>query len=187
MAGAEPGDVLKVEIQEFAHEGWGWTCIYPGFGLLPDDFGNYMGLFIWKVGKDGRAELKPGIRIPIEPFMGIMGVAPKEDGAHSTMPPRRTGGNLDIRHLCKGSVAYFPVDVPGALFSVGDGHLAQGDGGKFAVWPSRHRSPSPLGSQSKKAVASQAYNLRLAHRQRAKLTAWAIMPQRQPARTWLRV
>jgi acetamidase/formamidase len=128
MAGAEPGDVLKVEILDFEHEGWGWTCIYPGFGLLPEDFGDLIDLHIWKAGPDGRAELKPGIRVPIEPFMGMMGVAPKEPGEHATMPPRHVGGNLDIRHLCKGSTAYFPVEVAGALFSVGDGHLAQGDG-----------------------------------------------------------
>jgi acetamidase/formamidase len=128
IAEAEPGDVLKVEIQEFAHEGFGWTIITPGRGLLPEDFGDYRGFFVWKVGRDGRAELRPGIRVPIEPFMGTMGVALKEKGAYSTMPPRHTGGNLDIRHLCKGSIAYFPVQVRGALFSVGDGHLAQGDG-----------------------------------------------------------
>lgn len=128
VEGAEPGDILKVEIQEFTHQGFGWTYISPGFGLLPDDFGDRRELFIWKVGSDERAELRPGIRVPIEPFMGVMGVAPKENGAHSTMPPRHVGGNIDIRHLCKGSTAYFPVEVPGALFSVGDGHLAQGDG-----------------------------------------------------------
>jgi acetamidase/formamidase len=128
VAGAEPGDILKVEILELAHNGKGWTAIFPGFGLLPHDFGDYKGVFYWKVGSDGRAELKPGVRVPIEPFMGEMGVAPKEKGAHSTMPPRPTGGNLDVRQLCKGTIAYFPVEVPGALFSVGDGHLAQGDG-----------------------------------------------------------
>lgn len=126
--GAEPGDVLAVEILDITHEGWGWTCVYPGIGLLPDDFGDEFALRIWNVGRDGRVELRPGLRIPTEPFLGIMGVALGAPGEHSTLPPRHVGGNIDIRHLCKGAAAYFPVEVAGALFSVGDGHLAQGDG-----------------------------------------------------------
>lgn len=58
-----------------------------------------------------------------------MGVAPGEPGAHSTIPPYSTGGNLDTKHLSKGATLYLPVAVDGALFSIGDGHAAQGDGG----------------------------------------------------------
>jgi acetamidase/formamidase len=126
--GAKPGDVLAVEILDFAHPGWGWTGVWPGFGLLADDFGDEYGYHIWRAGDDGRAEFEPGIRVPIEEFCGIMVVAPFEPGEHPTMPPRPEGGNLDVRHLCKGTTVYFPVQVPGALFSLGDGHLAQGDG-----------------------------------------------------------
>jgi acetamidase/formamidase len=128
VEGAKPGDVLRVEILDFEHPGWGWTGIWPGFGLLPDDFGDLHEYRIWEAGPDGRTELEPGIRVPIEPFMGIMSVAPAEPGVHQSMPPRSWGGNLDIRHMTKGSVGLFPVHVPGALFSTGDGHLAQGDG-----------------------------------------------------------
>ena len=128
VSGAEPGDALKVEILEIAHEGWAWTMVYPGLGLLRDDFGDTMALWQWRVAGDGRAEFKPGIRVPIEPFCGQMGVAPAEAGVHDTLPARHVGGNLDVRHLCQGSVLYLPVEVSGALFSVGDGHLAQGDG-----------------------------------------------------------
>jgi acetamidase/formamidase len=126
--GAEPGDVLAVELLDFANPGWGWTGVWPGFGLLADDFGDEYGHHIWWAGADGRAEFKPGIRVPIEEFCGIMAVALKEPGEHPTMPPRPVGGNLDVRHFCKGTTVYFPVQVPGALFSLGDGHLAQGDG-----------------------------------------------------------
>src|SRR5262249_55882065 len=67
-------------------------------------------------------------RIPLAPFCGVMGVALAEPGEHPTMPPRRTGGNMDIRQLVSGSTLYLPVEVDGALFSVGDAHAAQGDG-----------------------------------------------------------
>jgi acetamidase/formamidase len=128
VAGADPGDILQVEILDFAHEGWAWTIIYPGFGLLPEDFGDLHAIKIWRIGTDGRAEFDSGIRLPVEPFCGVMGVALKEPGEHATMPPRWVGGNLDVRQLIKGTTVYFPVEVPQALFSVGDGHLAQGDG-----------------------------------------------------------
>lgn len=128
VEGAEPGDTLQVDILDFQNEGWGWTAIFPGFGILADDFGDEKHYHVWRTTDDGRAEFKPGIRVPVEEFMGIMAVALAEPGVHDTMPPRDVGGNLDIRHLVKGTTAYFPVAVEGALFSVGDGHLAQGDG-----------------------------------------------------------
>jgi acetamidase/formamidase len=68
------------------------------------------------------------VAVPIEAFPGVMGVALDEPGGHSTMPPRRSGGNMDIRQLAAGSTLYLPVLVDGALFSVGDAHAAQGDG-----------------------------------------------------------
>jgi acetamidase/formamidase len=129
MAGAQPGDVLKVEVLEFEHYGYGFTIISSdGGGLLPEFFNEPPDLHIWKIGEDRRAEFRNGIRLPIEPFMGVMGNAPKEPGAHSTLPPTHLGWNLDSRHTCKGATIYFPIEVPGALFSTGDCHLAQGDG-----------------------------------------------------------
>lgn len=128
MRGAEPGDTLKVEVLEFAHYGWAWTAVIPDFGLLSKDFGPTKLVRIWTVGDDGRAEFMPGVRVPIEPFMGEMGVAWAAPGPQPTMPPTIHGGNMDCRHTGVGSTVYFPVMVPGALFSAGDGHLAQGDG-----------------------------------------------------------
>lgn len=124
--GAEPGDVLKVEILGFEHKGWGWTGIIPGFGLLADEFPEPY-LKIWELGEDS-AEFRPGIRIPLEPFCGSMGVAPRAEGPLNTVAPTEHGGNLDTRGLVKGAVLYLPVWVPGALFSCGDCHAAQGDG-----------------------------------------------------------
>jgi acetamidase/formamidase len=122
---AEPGDSLAIEILSFTHHGWGWTRCSPAGGLLPGEFETL--LKIWQLGEHD-TEFKPGIRIPLEPFCGVMGVAPAEPGDHLTMPPGRHGGNMDIRHLVAGSTLYLPVLVPGALFSAGDCHGAQGDG-----------------------------------------------------------
>jgi acetamidase/formamidase len=131
VAGAEPGDAVEVEVLEITASPWAWTGVFPGIGVLAEEFGpDSWALHIWHVGDDGRAELRPGagVRVPVEPFCGVMGVALAEPGEHLTMPPRRVGGNIDTRHLIAGSRLLLPVEVPGALFSVGDGHLAQGDG-----------------------------------------------------------
>ncbi len=69
-----------------------------------------------------------GIAVPIEAFPGVMGTALDEPGGHSTMPPRKNGGNMDVKQLRAGSTLHLPVWVEGALFSVGDAHAAQGDG-----------------------------------------------------------
>jgi len=76
----------------------------------------------------GRGRNQMGQTVSLRPFMGVMGMPPAETGAHSTIPPRITGGNLDCKELVAGSTLYLPVAVPGGLFSVGDGHARQGDG-----------------------------------------------------------
>lgn len=126
VRGAEPGDTLQIEVLDLQHGGWGWTAIIPGFGLLADDF-TEPALKIWKLEGD-TAEFAPGIQLPLEPFCGEIGVAPGEAGAFSTIPPGPNGGNIDTKHLTKGATIYLPVLAPGALFSIGDGHAAQGDG-----------------------------------------------------------
>jgi acetamidase/formamidase len=70
----------------------------------------------------------PGGRVPLKPFCGTIGLAPAEPGLHSIVPPRRVGGNMDIRDLSAGTELYLPVEVKGGLFSVGDTHATQGDG-----------------------------------------------------------
>jgi acetamidase/formamidase len=123
---AEPGDALEVEIVSIKNKGWGWNAVIPGFGLLGEDFGNAY-LHHYKLTPQ-YCEFRADIRIPYEPFCGVMGVAPREPGRLTTIPPRENGGNLDIRHLTPGTKVWFPVLVTGALFSCGDCHSAQGDG-----------------------------------------------------------
>ena len=129
VEGADSGDTLEVEFLEFVPADWGWTAIIPGFGLLSEEF-KEPALKIWRLagGENGWAEFEPNIRIPLAPFCGEVGVAPGEDGAFSTIPPYRHGGNMDTKHLTKGAKLYLPVETQGALFSLGDGHAAQGDG-----------------------------------------------------------
>ena len=127
--GAAPGDALKVTVMSFAPSGWGWTASIPGFGLLADQFPE-PALHLWKYDPTtlAAAMYGPGGRVPLKPFAGTIGVAPAEAGPHSIVPPRRVGGNMDIRDLAAGTTLYLPVEVAGALFSVGDTHAAQGDG-----------------------------------------------------------
>jgi|SRR6267143_3658787 acetamidase/formamidase len=129
VAGARPGDVLAVEILEVAPRApFGWTAIRPGRGLLPEmDFPKPF-LQIWDLSDGISARMGQDVAIPLEPFPGVMGTALDEPGGHSTMPPRKNGGNMDVKQLVKGTTLYLPVWVDGALFSVGDGHGAQGDG-----------------------------------------------------------
>jgi acetamidase/formamidase len=132
VRGAFPGSVLEIAIDEVRPERWGWTWAgprpwYPGYDMgIKEDT-----LVGWDI--DGNAGLARdthgmGITIPIQPFMGVMGNALSESGRHPTQPPRRVGGNIDCRELQVGSSLYLPIEVEGALFSVGDGHAAQGDG-----------------------------------------------------------
>lgn len=127
--GAEPGDALKVTIGEFTPSGFGWTAIIPGFGLLADQFTDPH-LQLWEYDRTATtpAVFSDKARVPLKPFAGTIGVAPAEPGPHDIIPPRRTGGNMDIRDLAAGTELYLPVEVAGALFSVGDTHAAQGDG-----------------------------------------------------------
>lgn len=127
--GAEPGDALVVRIHQFKPSGFGWTANIPGFGLLADQFKD-PALHVWSYDKDKPtvSAFSPFGKVPLKPFAGTIGVAPAETGLHSIVPPRRVGGNLDIRDLAAGTTLYLPVEVAGALFSIGDTHAAQGDG-----------------------------------------------------------
>jgi acetamidase/formamidase len=127
--GAEPGDALKVVVEQFAPSGWGWTANIPGFGLLADQF-REPALRLWSYDAAGMAPAAFGrfARVPLKPFAGTIGLAPAEAGQHSVIPPRRVGGNMDLRDIAAGAELYLPVEVAGALFSVGDTHAAQGDG-----------------------------------------------------------
>jgi acetamidase/formamidase len=126
VEGAEPGDVLQVDVVEVVHKGWGWSSVVEGLGFLKERFsGPY--LFHWQLEGGVSRSLAPAV-VPLRPFCGVMGVAPAEDGEFRTRPPGIFGGNMDVRELCRGATLYLPVLNRGALFSAGDAHAAQGDG-----------------------------------------------------------
>jgi acetamidase/formamidase len=126
IEGAEPGDVLEVEVLATRHCGWGWSSVVEGLGFLKERFRQPY-LFHWQLEGEFTSSLFPAV-VPLRPFLGVMGVARAEDGSFRTRPPGPFGGNLDVRELCAGSRLYLPVFNRGALFSCGDGHAAQGDG-----------------------------------------------------------
>src|SRR4051795_5495731 len=127
VRGAEPGDTVAVEILDLHTRGWGWTAILPELGLLPQDFPDpYLRVFDISNGEVIR--FRDDVEIPITPFFGTMGVCPAGASAQPVMPPGTFGGNMDTRQLTIGTTLYLPVQVPGALFSCGDAHAAQGDG-----------------------------------------------------------
>ena len=161
--GAEPGDVLEVEILDVEPDRYGYTVQVPGFGFLRDVFPDPFKVN-WDLA-DGWATAPglPGVRIPGSPFMGTIGLTPGHEllvrtaareqalldrggfvlppspssavpddpriaaEALRTIPPREQAGNVDIKQLGKGARLRIPVDTPGALFSAGDAHFAQGD------------------------------------------------------------
>jgi acetamidase/formamidase len=130
VEGAEPGDVLEIRIQSIALAiEYAYNAFSTRGGFLPQDF------------KEGKMKIIPldatrmvahfsdDIEIPLRPFFGSMGVAPAPSaGRVSSAPPGKHAGNLDNKDLVAGSTLYIPVNAPGALFEVGDGHAGQGDG-----------------------------------------------------------
>jgi acetamidase/formamidase len=129
--GAEPGDTLEVRVLDVRlRQDWGYNAIRPLAGTLPGDFDTSSRLL--NIPLDAQrmvARLPWGLDLPLHPFFGVMGVAgPARWGRIGTIVPRAHGGNLDNKELGPGASLYLPVHVPGALFSCGDGHAAQGDG-----------------------------------------------------------
>jgi acetamidase/formamidase len=131
IRGAEPGMTLAVEINDVRPGAWGFTAV----GGWPHPVNERLGLvdqgtfLLWTLDSDKlTGHNQYGRTVALRPFMGVMGMPPAEPGRHSTVPPRITGGNIDCKELVAGSTLYLPIAVPGGLFSVGDGHAAQGDG-----------------------------------------------------------
>ena len=163
VRGAEPGDVLEVEILDVEPDRYGYTVQVPGFGFLRDIFPDPFKVN-WDIAEGwATAPELPGVRVPGSPFMGTIGLTPGHEllvrtaareqalldrggfvlppspssavpddpriasEALRTIPPREQAGNVDIKQLGKGARLLIPVDTPGALFSAGDAHFAQGD------------------------------------------------------------
>jgi amidase len=131
VVGAEPGDTLAVEVLDIELVGQGGQGIIPGLGVLPwEDLP--VELFS---PADGAIEWLRGIRIPLRPNLGCVGVAPVGEEPIPSIWPGDHGGNTDNRYCCAGSTLYFPVNHPGALLTLGDCHQMQGDGELCGVAP----------------------------------------------------
>ncbi|NNE86034.1 MAG: acetamidase/formamidase family protein [Alphaproteobacteria bacterium] len=130
VRGAEPGDVLEVRVIDVQlRQDWAWNMIAPLKGSLPEDFHDNRVIRIDLDNEAGVATPPWGIELPINPFFGVMGVAPPPAwGTITSIVPQPHGGNLDIKELGAGATLYFPVFNEGGMFSTGDGHALQGDG-----------------------------------------------------------
>ena len=115
VRGAKAGGTLAVRVRSVVPGPWGVT------------FARESTRVEWTLA-DGEAVEDRGVKVPLAPFLGVLGMPPDEPGRHSTGPPRRCGGNIDCKELVAGTTLYLPISVEGALFSAGDGHGAQGDG-----------------------------------------------------------
>lgn len=130
VEGAEPGDTLEVRIKDIKLViPYGYTGFVPKRGVLPEDFDRTRTRIIRLDEKRMVGHFGKGIEIPLRPFFGCLGVAPPPSaGRISSGPPGVHAGNLDNKELVAGTTLFIPVHTPGALFAVGDGHAAQGNG-----------------------------------------------------------
>jgi acetamidase/formamidase len=141
VRGARPGDTLAITLEALTPGTWGWT-VSPA--VVDSPVAKRLRLsegppawLLWDLDAGAAtgtatSDAAPGIpryTRSLAPFLGVIGVAPAQAGEHSTIPPRAAcGGNIDCRDLVAGTTLYLPVNVPGALVYLGDGHAAQGDG-----------------------------------------------------------
>ena len=137
VKGAEQGDIFVVHFDKlYPNRDWGWTgkriaanVLDPGFesGFTPDEQP-----LRWEVdlaaGTTRQPDTLPGLQLPLSPMVGCFGIAPPRGQAISTATSSTHGGNMDYRGFVEGVTVYLPVEAPGALFHLGDGHAIQGDG-----------------------------------------------------------
>lgn len=127
--GAEPGDVLKVKLNKIVPRAYGTNFNVPGmFGQFPKEYQDGQVKYLYLDWDKKITEFVPGVFVPLKPFPGTLGVARKEPGRYSTVPPGEFAGNMDIRDFVEGTTLYVPVHVAGALLWTGDSHAAQGNG-----------------------------------------------------------
>ena len=126
---AQPGDVLKVTLNKIVPRSYATNFNVPGlFGEFPTAYQDGQVKYLYLDLETMTTEFLPGIVLPVRPFPGTMGIARKEPGRYSSVPPGEYAGNMDIRDFVAGSTLYVPVNVPGALLWSGDSHAAQGNG-----------------------------------------------------------
>jgi acetamidase/formamidase len=126
---AAPGDVLKVTINKIVPRAYATNFNVPGmFGQFPTVYTDGQVKYLYLDLDKMQTEFLPGIVIPLRPFPGTLGVARKEPGRYSSVPPGEYAGNMDIRDFVPGTSLYVPVHVAGALLWSGDSHAGQGNG-----------------------------------------------------------
>ena len=134
VTGAEPGDVLAVTIHDIELAEQGWSVFIPGAGALARPMGPEW--FVRRIPiHDGRVRLTHTLDCPVAPMIGCLGVAPADRDGSTVMPTLSTGGNMDLTDAGPGTTVYLPVEVPGALLSVGDLHavMARGESSFVAI------------------------------------------------------
>lgn len=125
VEGAEPGDALTLEILEIRPGSRGYTTIRPTWGLIPGAVDRPEAKILRVEGSD--VVFAPGIRFPIRPMIGTIGTAPAGEPV-GNMYAGPHGGNMDNNDVAAGATVFLPVNVPGALFGLGDVHASMGDG-----------------------------------------------------------
>ncbi|MCI8453174.1 MAG: acetamidase [Lachnospiraceae bacterium] len=125
ISGANPGDVLKIDIQKITPGPTGIVVVGPKSGCLREYFPERKILRIPV--NDKEIQFTPQVRLPLRPMIGTIGVAPAGEAIPSVTPSSH-GGNMDCTKITEGSTLYLPVFTPGALLSMGDVHAAMGDG-----------------------------------------------------------
>ncbi len=131
VSGAEPGDALAVEILEIETLDWGWNMWLPGFGLLGQQAKQPQ---LRRIPiHDDRVWLTGDVSVPLRPMIGCLGVAPAAGESSTLAPPYPWAGNYDLPQIRAGNTVLFPVQAPGALFSLGDLHAAMGSGEPTSV------------------------------------------------------
>ena len=132
VLGAVAGQTLAVGIEEVRVGPFGWSVAGGWSTPLNDRLGVGEGesrVLAWELDADAAVGRdREGREVSLAPFLGVLGMPPREPGVHATGPPRAWGGNLDCKELVAGTTLFLPIPVDGALFSAGDGHARQGDG-----------------------------------------------------------
>lgn len=123
--GAQPGDILKVEILDIRLREWGLMRSSMSCGVFHEDFSERTAR-IFPL-KDGKVKFDEHLTLELDPMIGVIGTAPAGDGV-TTDTPDSHGGNMDCKKIGKGTTLYLPVNVDGALLSMGDLHALMGDG-----------------------------------------------------------
>ena len=127
VEGAEPGDALAVTIHDIKLPERGWSVYIPGAGALSGPMGSDW--FVRRIPiRNGRVQLTDGLSCPVAPMIGCIGVAPADGEMSTVMPSYPTGGNMDLTDAGPGSTVYLPVQLPGALLSIGDIHAVMSRG-----------------------------------------------------------